>query len=954
MSYIRLFTILSVAAVGLTSTETGNAAPPVFETDVLPIFTRKCGQCHSDRVRKGDLNLASMVGVRHGGESGEALVAQEIDDSLLWLLVDGGDMPPEDEPALTDAERKTIQEWLETGAQSETPETETEQPITQHDVIPILLLRCVACHGAQLQQANVDLRSTEGIKRGGTNGAILVPGDPDASLMVQRIESEACPPQKQLLKFFVRRPPDSEVQVLRDWITAGAPEFDVKPDVATTEPDLLVTEGDRQHWAFQPPQKSSAGRSIDDFIGAQLAEHGLTFSPEADRNTLIRRVCLDLTGLPPDLHSLRKWRSDEDPRWYEKMVDELLASPGYGERWGRYWLDVAGYADSEGGVTTDPVRQVAWKYRDYVIDAFNNDKPYDEFLQEQLAGDELLDHESAEVVTEQMVRNLVATGFLRMGIDQTGSRTMNFVPERLGVIGDVIGIVGSGVMGLTMKCARCHSHKYDPIPHRDYYRFKAVFQGALDEHDWLSFRNRSLKVDTPERMQLVARINPPLERRLKKLETKRKQAIADVRLTILRHHYPSQTDADRNATLKALRLADNVRNQTQRRLVEMLHTAELIPEEQQPPSVRAAQQNVGQIEQDILDIRRQMVSSTTIRALWDRSDPSPTYILRRGEYDKPGRLVGPGVPSVLTNGRTPFEITPPFPKGTPKTGRRLAFAKWLTSPDHPLTARVMVNRVWHHHFGTGIVESLGNFGVKGERPSHPELLDWLAVEFVGCGWRIKELHRLIVNSRTYQQSSVVTADRLAADPANRLLSRMTMRRMDAESLRDSLLFVAGRLDDDAGGPPDTVTVDRNGLVSVIPTPSGNWRRSVYVQYRRTEIPSLMATFDYPEMGPNCLNRSESTVSPQSLLLMNNRQVRELASAFAQRLMDSAHISRDDINQQIVAAYEMTLSRPPTEEERLTASSAMRDLSEGWEGDRHAALESFCHAMMNSAAFLYID
>jgi hypothetical protein len=953
MTHRDLFTILS-AVVGLVTAETANAAPPVFETDVLPIVSEKCGKCHAERVRKGDLNLSSMAGLHVGGESGESLIAENPDDSFLWMMIDSNEMPPQGEPPLTNVERDTIRQWLEAGAMSDAPQQTAHQQINQHDVIPILLLRCTACHGARLQEGGVDLRSTAGISRGGPNGPIIVPGDPDKSLMIQRIESEACPPQKSLLKFFVKRPPASEVQVLRDWIAAGARNFDVPPDVATTEPDVLVTDTDRQHWAFQPPQKLTECQSIDDFIGETLAEHDLTFSPEADRNTLIRRVFLDLTGLPPEVDTLRNLRSDQDPQWYEKMVDSLLASPHYGERWGRYWLDVAGYADSEGGVTTDPVREVAWKYRDYVIDAFNSDKPYDQFLLEQVAGDELLDHESADVVTEQMVQNLVATGFLRMGIDQTGSRTMNFVPERLGVISDVIGIVGSGVMGLTLKCARCHSHKYDPIPHRDYYRFKAVFQGALDEHDWLSFRNRSLKVDTPERMQLVARVNPPLESQLKRLQKDLKQAIANVQLTVLRHHYPSQSDADRTATLKALRLADNVRNQTQRRLVENLQTAELIPDEQQPKSVLAARQKVAGIEKQILEIRRQMVPPTTIRALWDRSDPSPTYILRRGDHDKPGRLVGPGVPSVLTDGQTPFEISPPFPSGTPKTGRRLAFARWLTSPNHPLTARVLVNRVWHHHFGIGLVESLGNFGIKGDRPSHPELLDGLAVEFIERGWSIKELHRLIMNSRTYRQSSKVTSEKLSADPANRLLSRMTMRRMDAEALRDSLLVIAGRLENSPGGPPDTVTVDRDGLVSVIPTASGNWRRSVYLQYRRTEIPSLMATFDYPEMGPNCLSRSESTVSPQSLMLMNNRQIRKLATAFAQRILTDSSVPPNDLHEQVATVYDIALTRPPTEEERLAAVSALRELTTAWQGDRTAAMKNFCHAVMNSAAFLYVD
>jgi hypothetical protein len=391
--------------------------------------------------------------------------------------------------------------------------------------------------------------------------------------MIQRVESEACPPRELLLKFFVRRPPASEVEIMRNWIAAGASELDVPPDVATTTPDLLVSNEDRQHWAFQPPQPTSATQSIDDFIVTKLEEHGLSLSAEADRDTLIRRVYLDLVGMPPDLAEWKQWRNSDDPSWYPKMIDHLLASPHYGERWGRYWLDLAGYADSEGGVSADPVRQVSWKYRDYVIRAFNDDKPYDRFLLEQIAGDELLDYAQASVVTEEMVENLVATGFLRQGIDETGSRTMNFVPERLGVVGDAIKVLGSGVMGLTMECARCHSHKYDPIPHRDYYRFKAIFQGALDEHDWLTFKNRSLDVSTPQHRRRVSETNPPLKSKLKKLESSLKKAVAALRIETLRQHYPDQTEADRNESLRALTIADNNRTQPQRVLVEKLQRA---------------------------------------------------------------------------------------------------------------------------------------------------------------------------------------------------------------------------------------------------------------------------------------------------------------------------------------------------------------------------------------------
>jgi hypothetical protein len=956
MSFDRLTVFLCCAVCSvLAPSSWADAAAPVFETDVAPILATKCGKCHSSKVQKGALNLSSMHGLRAGGESGESAVADSVDDSFLWIMIDGGEMPPEGQPPLSDDERSLIHRWLLAGAKSNVPVEASEKKLNQHDVLPIVLLRCTTCHGARLKKGGVDLRTPISMRKGGENGPAMVPGDPDASLMMQRIESEACPPRDLLLKFFVKRPPASEVKMLRDWIAAGAPAGDVVPDVATTEPDPLVTDEDRQHWAFQTPTTSSDAESIDEFILQKLRENGLTFSPEAAKDTLVRRTYLDLTGIPPTLTEWKDWHENDDPNWHRELVDDLLASPRYGERWGRYWLDLAGYADSEGGTSADPVRQVAWKYRDYVIRAFNNDKPYDTFLMEQIAGDELIDHESAWVITERIVDNLIATGFLRMGIDQTGSRTMNFVPERIGVVSDAITVLSEGLMGLTMGCARCHSHKYDPIPHRDYYRFKAIFQGAFDEHDWLTFKNRKLNVDVPERRQAYASINPPLTAKIKKLEAQLKSKTAALQIELLRRHYPDQREGDRHATLKALRIADNNRSQPQRILVEMLQQVYVLPDSEQPVSVVEARQAVRDIENQITETRRQLAPPPTIRAVWDRGEPSPTYILRRGEHNKPGPLVGPGVPSVLTDGRTPFDVKPPFPNGTHRTGRRLAFANWLTQPEHPLTARVMVNRVWYHHFGTGLVKTLENFGAKGDRPSHPELLDWLAVKFVERDWSIKDLHRLMMNSQTYRQSSRITDDRRKVDPQNRLLSRMSLRRMDAEALRDSLLAVSGRLDDRAGGPPDSVSVNDDGLVSVDSTGDGRWRRSLYAQYRRTEIPSMMDTFDYPQMGPNCVSRSVSTVSPQSLMLMNNEHVRDLASAFAARV-EQAHKSgnQENLGGRVDTVYRLALSRSPSEKERQLGIDALKELGHAWPDHPNAALETYCHSILNSGAFLYID
>ena len=926
----------------------------VFEFDVQPLLNQKCGKCHRQDLRKGGLDLSSMAGLRRGGESGESVVGVSLDDSLLWELIEAGEMPPDDEPELTETQQETIRRWIVGGAYTNSSDQFDKPELTQHDVLPIMLLRCSACHGAQHQQGGLDLRSVAGMLSGGKSGTALVKGDPDASLMIQRVESHACPPSGQLLKFFVRRPPKSEVAILRRWIANGATEFDISPDVATVQPDPLVSDQDREHWAFQPPRKTTNYSTIDQFIGARLTSAGLDFAPRADRETLIRRVYFDLIGMPPDLAELRRWRESNNPDWFSAMVDDLLASPSYGERWGRYWLDLAGYADSEGGVSSDPLRPVAWKYRDYVIDSFNSDKPYDQFLIEQLAGDELVDYENASEVTDQMVENLVATGFLRMGVDETGSRTMNFVPERLKVIADAIHVVSSGLMGLTMECARCHSHKYDPIPHRDYFRFKAIFQGALDEHDWYSFKTRKLQLATTDQKRLIAQVNPPLQLQVKRLESARKKLIRQIRLGLLQHHYPDQSPQDNRATLKALTVADNVRTLAQRTLVERLQVAELKPEDQQPDEIMQQRARVDELNHQIDRLRRRMVPESDVRALVDQGRPSPTYILRRGEHDNPGDLVGPGVPSVLTDGQTRFPVAPPFPDGTAKTGRRLAFARWLTRPDHPLTSRVMVNRIWYHHFGRGLVKELNNFGNQSESPTHPDLLDWLAVEFVQHGWSIKSMHRMMLNSRTYQQSSLVGAQQRQVDPENLLWSRMPLRRLDAEALRDSLLSIGGKLNNAGGGIPDTVTVDREGAVSANPTAGGGWRRSIYLQYRRTEIPTFMDTFDYPPMGPNCVSRNVSTIATQPLILTNDARVYSLARAMAEQVIAQLPSKTDTPSAQVETVYQMALSRFPDEQERTIGVEALRELTEGWNGDRHRALVTYCHTIINSAAFLYVD
>jgi mono/diheme cytochrome c family protein len=745
--------------------------------------------------------------------------------------------------------------------------------VTQHDVIPVLLRRCATCHGARRAEAGLDLRTPASMRRGGKSGPAVVPGRPDQSLLIRRVRAGEMPPPKRLVEASVEPVEPDELARLERWIEHGAPERE-----APAVPPTTLAPQDRAFWAFRPPRDvaappTGAAHPIDAFLERPLREAGLEPAPPADRRTLIRRATLDLTGLPPDPDEVEAFAADERPDAFERLIDRLLASARYGERWGRHWLDVAGYADSEGNREQDLIRPHAYRYRDYVIRAFNADVPYDRFLLEQIAGDELGDFRDGPI-TPQTQDRLVATGFLRMTPDPTWANITGFLEQRILVIADALDVLGSGVMGLSLKCARCHDHKFDPITQADYFRLRAVFKGALDEYDWLKPQIANLPAplsQDPNGPRLLDAVTPEERGRWERHEARIEREIEAL---------GAEGAADRDARIAALE-------------------ATRLPEPK-------------------------------VRALWDRGEPSPTYIFRRGDPSRAGPLVEPGVPAVL--GEEGFQVRPPA--GGRSTGRRLAFARWLTRPDHPLTARVMVNRIWRHHFGRGIVETLGDFGRAGARPTHPELLDWLALEFVRRGWSVKAMHRLMITSAAYRRASRVDDARARLDPDGRLLSHMPLRRMEAEVLHDSLLWVGGRLDETPFGPPDGVIARPDGLV----TPQGR-RRAIYVRQQRKAVPSILESFDLPPMNPNCAERRESTVATQALYLLNDGWVREQARAFAGRLRGDDPVGR---------AFHIALGRPPAPEERVAAAQVMADLDEA------QALEVLCHALLNAAAFQYID
>ena len=978
---------------GLTPLDTPVAATsetvspsPEFQTDLFPILQTHCLRCHNSEARLASLDLSTEASLFQGSASGSVLVPGQPRESPLYRMVHKGLMPPDNQTEPSQSELATLHAWIASlpapGSSEHASTSQSQLPtISQREIIPLMLLHCTACHGQRIQEAGLDLRSKASMLKGGKSGPAIVPGRPEESLIVQRIRAREMPPSEREVEASLRPMSSRGLEQLVRWIALGAPEVDRDDRDEENGSDPLVTDEDRRFWSFQPPkatapplpgsaEPSGLRNPVDAFISAKLEEKGLRLSPEADRLTLIRRATFDLTGLPPEPEEVRRFLADPDPAAYEALIERLLDSPRYGERWGRHWLDLVGYSD----------RAHAWRYRDYVIRSFNAGKPYDRFLLEQLAGDELADLSRQAVLTREAMDNLIATGFLRMVNDETGNRLTNFVSHRLQVINEQIQIFSSSLLGLTMGCARCHNHKFDPIPQRDYYRLAALFKGAFDEHDWLP----PAITDDPNRPMLAkeTRVLPfftPMSNpfRLHEESAQREShngkingEIESLQAALKQKAKPVE---EKFLSLRLAELPEELRPD----LREMLDTP---PEDRTP----AQKELAGKYEQglkirfsDLEDIdpdyrkaseetarkakllRARLRPEPLIRALWDRGSPSPTYILRRGNPMSPGRWVEPGVPAVLTRGHSPLAITPPW-EGAQKTGRRLALARWLVGPDHPLTARVMVNRIWKHHFGRGIVSTLGNFGRTGARPTHPELLDWLALEFIWQDWSPKSLHRLIMTSATYRQSSRVTPLHERLDPENLRLSRMPLRRMDAEVLRDTLFLISDRLDQTPGGLPNPVLQRKDGLATAVPTPGG-WRRSIYVAQQTSHRmgssnPTILDTFDFPEMTPNCLERVESTVVPQALHLLNDGTVRGLADSLAERVRREAG---SDPARGIEQTYWIVLNRPPTLEEQAVSRQALAELeksagSDGEEEVSRQALAKFCHTLLNSAGFLYID
>jgi hypothetical protein len=786
-----------------------------------------------------------------------------------------------------------------------------------------------------------------------------------------------------LFDFAVRPPTSAEVEVVRKWIAAGVPAAPKQAAVAEDAADPLVSEEDRKFWSFQPPKRPQiptvhhqqlVRTPVDAFLLQKLEAKNLSFSPSAERLTLMRRAYLDLIGLPPDPAEVESYLKDDRSDAYERLVDRLLESPHYGERWGQFWLNAAGYSDSEGIIDADHRRPDAWRYRDYVIRSFNSDKPYDQFLTEQIAGDELVDYKHVKEATPALIDKLAATGFLRMAPDGTYSPANSSIPERMNVIADEIEVLSSSVLGLTVGCARCHNHKYDPIPQRDYYRLGAILQTAYDPYDWLipaadnpsklKYSSRHLDIALASERQDTAKFNAPIEAEIKRLEASLEARAKPLRDRLLDERLAALPSSVKDDLRGVVATPEEKRSDLQKYLAEKFQATLKITPEELGKRFEDFKPEFEKSQKGIAEQKGKLLPTPLIRALFDMGgEPSVAYLMRRGDAQTPGEPVQPGVPSVIRAGLAPYKITTPN-ANLESSGRRLALARWLVQPNHPLTARVMVNRIWMYHFGRGLVASPSNFGRNGVPPSHPELLDWLATEFVRSGWSMKAIHRLIMTAAAYRQSSHVDSVVQRGDPDNLLLSRMPMRRMDAEVLYDSILKVTGSFDSTLFGPPVEVDIKPEGEVVAKGTKMG-WRRSVYVLQRRRTPMTMLDVFDLPPMSPNCIERRQSTVPTQALQMMNSDVVQERSRYFAGRLVDEFGNDRE---KQMQALYLRALSRPPTEQEIRLATNEIDALTKRWrvhlENEKNdapvqstaewKALSGFCQAMLSSAEFLYID
>ncbi len=845
----------------------------------------------------------------------------------------------------------------------------TTPPLSfERDIRPLLQAACSHCHGEEEElSGGLDVRLRRFLVRGGDSGAAIVPERSAESLLVQRIRDREMPPPE------AGKPlSEQQIALLARWIDLGAPTLSDEPEELPR--GLVITQADREWWAFRPvvrpgvPVVKHADRvrtPIDAFVLEKLESQGFSLSDEADRRTLLRRASFDLTGLPPSVEELEAFENDSRTDAWERVIDRLLDSPRFGERWASHWLDVAGYADSEGVTAVDPERKWAWKYRDYVVRSFNDNKPFDQFVREQLAGDELLPP-PYENLTPEQIDQLTATGFLRLVPDGTMSNEVEASVARNQVVADTLEVVGSALLGMTVQCAQCHEHRYDPIPQADYYRLRAVFEPALNWKAWRPPAQRLVTLYTDADRSAAAELEKEALAVLARRTTRQNEFIEEV----FQQEIAKVPDDEREVVAAARNTAEKDRSAEQKKLMQKYPSVNVSAGSLYLYNSKAAAE-LKAMADEAEAIRKRKPKEEFVRALTEPAgtEPPPTFLFARGDHDQPKEQVVPASLSVLEH-LGPTAIPADDPE-LPTSGRRLAFARQLTEGRHPLLTRVTVNRLWLHLVGRGIVTTPADFGRLGAAPSHPELLDWLADEFVRTGWDQKRMIKLIMLSSVYRQSLASETRLHEVDPDNALFGSATLKRLDAESLRDAVLAVSGRLNDRMYGEPVPVMADLVGqwVIGIENLDAGRpgatvdmqgeeFRRSIYVQVRRSRPLAVLETFDRPRMEPNCDCRNASTVSTQSLMLMNGTFVLEQSEQFADRVLGLAH---DDLDGQIAWAWKIALSRDPTDSERADARQFLEEqraelTARAGKNDDPArqALASLCQILLGSNEFLYLD
>ena len=780
---------------------------------------------------------------------------------------------------------------------------------------PLLVERCYECHSAESKKVKGGLRldTRADLLKGGDTGPSLVPGDPDKSRIIVAVRyknQDLQMPPKSPLK-------PEQVRDLEQWVKMGAPDPREKAGAKVAGKRVINLEEGRKFWAFQPvvdppiPRVKNAKwiqSPLDNFILAKLEEKKLRPEPAADKRTLLRRASFDLTGLPPTPAELDAFLADKSPKAFASVVERLLSSPQYGERWGRHWLDVARYADSN-GLDENVAFGNAWRYRDYVVNAFNHDKPYNQFVIEQLAGDLLPPAENVAVKHER----LTALGFLCIGPKVLAEPDK--VKLEMDLIDEQIETLGRAFMGVTLGCARCHDHKFDPVPTEDYYSLAAIFKSTRTMDD----------------LKTIAKWHEPQVALPEDFKAQEVYASVVATQKIAITNFISHANQALLATLNTNSLPQNA---------ESLYPTNTVAE------LKKLRDAVAKLEKDAPELPSTMgvMEGTNILKAF------PVHI--RGSHLTLGKEVARGVPQVMT-----ISTRPQFDE---KHSGRLELARWLASAEHPLTARVMVNRIWRWHFGQGLVASTDNFGALGERPSHPELLDWLARRFIAEGWSMKAMHRVMMLSSAYQMAANVERAPSSSDPENRLLAHFPLRRLEAEEIRDALLFVAGTLDLAMGGK--TIPLKNREFVfdhtSKDLTTYDSPRRAVYLPVIRNHLYDLFEQFDFPDPAVPTGSRNATVVAPQALLMMNSELVEQAAAKLAAQLL--ARTELPDAKR-VELAYVKAYGRPPNVRELVRAQNFLSQFERTVSAQKPEAKDCraqawtvLCQTILAANEFIYLN